>query len=145
MGWSEEQKKEFALTDWLLKAGAALCRKGQNLDSLDRLNTIERLLYEFWVFDMERQNGGVSQYFCNHPILEWNTLFGLTQELLPTFRAFGLTVESIVTGSADPYESVISSKIDLDHRYSEIRLPLLLELQALVQGSTFSEKDLRPD
>jgi hypothetical protein len=138
MAWNEQQKLGFALTDWLLNAGEGVAGRREVLGDLEALTPVERLLYELWIFDLEQHNGGVSQYFCNHPIQQWNTVSRLAQSFLSSFNAFALTVESVVGESADPYESVIDSDVNLDDRYEAIRIPLLLELQSLVHRQPLS-------
>jgi hypothetical protein len=145
MSWSEQQKLGFALTDWLLDAGEGVAERSQALGSLEALTPVERLLYELWIFDTEQQNGGVSQYFCNHPIQQWNTLCRLAHPALPTFNAFTLTVESVIEKSPDPYESVIDSGLNLDDQYDAIRVPLLLELQSLVQRQVATGENVAPE
>jgi hypothetical protein len=145
MGWSEQQKLGFALTDWLLDAGEGVAKRSQALGSLEALTSIERLLYELWIFDMEQQNGGVSQYFCNRPIQRWNTASRLARPLLSSFNVFALTLESVVGESADPYESVIGSDVNLDDQYGAIRVPLLLELQSLVQRQPLTGENTASD
>jgi hypothetical protein len=144
VGWSEQQLLGFALTRWLLKAGASVARKSITLGGLEALTPQERLLYEVWIFDMEQQNGGVSQYFCNHPIQQWDTASGLTRPALPSFNAFASTVDSVVGQSVDPYGSVIDSSVNLDDLYYEIRVQLLLELQSLIQGPVSCSQDPSP-
>jgi hypothetical protein len=143
--WSEQQKLGFALTGWLLDAGAGVARKGQALGGVEALTPIERLLYELWIFDMEQQNGGVSQYFCNQPIQEWNRVSSLARPALPSFNVFASTVESVVGQSVDPYESVVDSSVNLDDLYEDIRVPLLLELQSLVQRPADRSENSAPE
>jgi len=143
--WSEQQILGFALTDWLLKAGASAARKSIALGGVEALTPQERLLYEVWIFDMEQQNGRVSQYFCNHPIQQWSTISGLARPALPSFNAFASAVDSVVGQSVDPYESVIDSSVNLDERYYEIRVQLLLELQSLVQHPLSSSENSSDD
>jgi Domain of unknown function (DUF4375) len=145
MGWSEQQKLGFALTDWLLDAGEGVAKRSEAPGGLESLTSVERLLYELWIFDMEQQNGGVSQYFCNRSMQQWNTASRLARPLLSSFNAFALTVESVVGESADPYESVIDSEVNLDDRYDAIRVPLLLELQSLVQRQALSGENTAPE
>jgi hypothetical protein len=145
MGWSERQKLGFALTDWLLDAGEGVARKSGATGGFEALTPIERLLYELWIFDIEQQNGGVSQYFCNRSIQQWNTISTLGRPFLPSFNAFALTVESVIGESPAPYQSVIDSGINLDEQYEAIRVPSLSELQSLVQSQSLGGKSIAPE
>src|SRR5207248_8807692 len=46
--------------------------------------------------------GGVSHYFCNQPIQQWNTVSSLARSALSSFNAFVFTVESVVGQLVDP-------------------------------------------
>jgi hypothetical protein len=134
MGWNEEQLLGFALTDWLLDSGASVAKKTRTLIGLDALTSAERLLYEFWIFDMEQQNGGVSQYFLNRPVSHWNSLFTLSLSSLPSFGPFAVKIESIVGGAPDAHEAFHHINVDVDGLYDEVRVPVLKELQTYIQN-----------
>lgn len=134
MTWNQEQLLGFALTDWLLDSGASVARKCSTPASLDQLVSAERLLYEFWVFDMEQQNGGVSQYFLNRPVSQWNSLHILARSALPSFSAFAMKIESIVSGAPDAHRAFHHIDVDVDGLYSSIRVPVLQELQAFIHN-----------
>ena len=131
MGWNPEQLLGFELTDWLLDAGAAVHKKRLTLSNPDDLSPAEHLLYEFWLFDMEQQNGGVSQYFLNRPISHWDSLSVLGRSFVPTFIPFAARIDSIVIGVPDAHEAF--HDIDVDHLYQVIRVRVLQELKAFVQ------------
>jgi hypothetical protein len=134
MSWNEEQLLGFALTDWLLDSGENVAKKSRTLLSLDALTSAERLLYEFWIFDIEQQNGGVSQYFLNRPVWHWNSLFTLSRSALPSFSALAVKIESIVNDAPDAHEAFHDIVVDVDGLYSEVRVPVLQELQTFVQN-----------
>ena len=83
---------------------------------------------------MEQQNGGVSQYFLNRPVSQWNSLFTLSRSVLPSFSAFAIEIESIVNGVSDAHEAFHHVVVDVDRVYSAIRVPVLQELQAFIQN-----------
>ena len=70
--------------NWLTHEGGRIVRKvaAKGPDPLDER---ERLVYEVWLFDTEQRNGGVSQYFCNRSLDQWQTLGDLASRFLPTF------------------------------------------------------------
>lgn len=134
MGWNQEQLLGFALTDWLLDAGASVCKKRLILSSADGLSSAERLLYEFWLFDMEQQNGGLSQYFFNRPISHWVSLSILGRSSLPSFNPFAMKIDSIVSGAPDAHEAFHNTDVDVDGLYDAIRVRVLQELQTFMQN-----------
>ena len=134
MGWNEVQLLEFALTDWLLDSGESVAKKSHALSNIDALTSAERLLYEFWIFDMEQQNGGVSQYFLNRPVSHWNSLFALSRSALPSFSAFAVKIESIVNGTPGTHEAFHDISVDVDGIYSKMRVTVLRELQTFIQN-----------
>jgi len=144
MGWNQEQLLGFALTDWLLTSGESVERKIHTLRSLDGLSHAERLLWEFWIFDMEQQNGGVGQYFLNRPVLHWNSLFALSRSALPSFSAFSEKIESNVSGAPDPHAAFHQIEVDVDGLYSEIRVPVLRELQTFIQNHLANAAKVEP-
>jgi len=123
------------LEDWLTEEGDKAVRivAAQSRDALD---ADTRLLYEFWLFDTEQRNGGVSQYFCNNGLAHWDVLLRLASPALPSFTAFAAKVDEVVGRSDDPYQSVIHSAIDLDAWYSQHQTRLVTELRAAVGPAT---------
>jgi hypothetical protein len=116
------------LEDWLTDEGDKVVFKIAEL-GCSGLVSRERLLYEVWLFDTEQRNGGVSQYFCNRGLEQWQSLCELTKLSLPTFAPFAAAVNQIVAGSGDPYREVVRLGIDLDARYEEIQAELISELR----------------
>ena len=64
-------ESDWELEDWLLQAGEQAERKASAGSSL---SPAERLIREFWTFDIHTRNGGVSQYFSNHELARWRAL-----------------------------------------------------------------------
>src|SRR5579862_5699645 len=106
------------LEDWLTEQGDKIVREAAE-NGFEVLTSPERLLYELWLFDTEQRNGGVSQYFCNRSINQWDSLCELARFLLPSFAPFAAEVNQIVARSADPYQAIISSAINLDAHYED--------------------------
>jgi hypothetical protein len=121
------------LEDWLTDEGARVVRKAAAAGTESALGDREQLLYEFWLFDTEQRNGGVSQYFCNRGLAQWDTLSRLAAPSLPSFATFAVKVNRIVGRSEDPYERVVNSGVDLDAWYDEHHVRLVTELQAAVR------------
>ena len=95
------------LEDWLTDRGDEVARKSAAANSPDVLDARERLLYELWLFDTEQRNGGVSQYFCNHGMDQWDRLSRLATPTLPSFASFAARVNEVIDGRADPYRAVV--------------------------------------
>ena len=72
------------LEDWLTEEGDKVVTKEAAL-GLGSLTSRERLIYEVWLFDTETRNGGVSQYFCNRGIAQWDELKKAARGMLPSF------------------------------------------------------------
>lgn len=120
--------RSFYLERWLTNAGDRVVRKAASAGTEPALDGHERLLYEYWLFDTEQRNGGVSQYFCNRGLKQWDALSRLAAPALPSFRAFAAIVDGVVGRSPDPYAAVVASPTDLDALYDERHDLLVTEL-----------------
>src|SRR6185436_4212959 len=101
------------LEDWLTDEGDKVVHKAAAADSRDALDPRERLLYEVWLLDTEQRNGGISQYFGNRGLEQWDALSRLAAPALPSFARFAAKVNAVVGRSEDPYRAVIRSDVDL--------------------------------
>jgi hypothetical protein len=119
------------LENWLTDEGDKIVRKAAALTE-SALDERERLLYEVWLLDTEQRNGGVSQYFCNWGLAQWNALSRLAAPALPSFRSFAANVNGVIANSDDPYQAVIVSPVDLDAWYDQYQIRLVSELRAAV-------------
>ena len=120
---------DWELEDWLLAAGERAERKSIAGDSL---TATERLIREFWVFDIHTQNGGVSQYFANHEPAQW---VALKAAWLPT-RCPGLgpiiaAVDRVIAGAADPYLATLNASPGIEEFYEAHRSGVQRELRRL--------------
>lgn len=132
------------LEDWLTDEGDKVVRKAAEAKTGSALDDRERLLYELWLFDTEQQNGGVSQYFCNNGLPQWEVLSRLASAALASFPSFAAKVNEVVGHSDDPYQAVINSGVDLDAWYCEHQVRLVTELRAAVRpaGTAAAERVL---
>jgi hypothetical protein len=121
------------LEDWLTDEGDKVVHKAAAANSHDALDPNERLLYEIWLFDTEQRNGGVSQYFGNRGLAQWDGLSRVAALALPSFAHFATKVNAVVGRSHDPYAAVINSDVDLDAWYREHQLALVTELRSAVR------------
>jgi hypothetical protein len=118
---------DWDLEDWLLDAGEAAEMKHAGGG---QLSSVENLIRELWVFDIESVNGGVSQYFCNHAE-RWSALVAAASAFeIEPLRSFMARVEEVVKGSIDPYSALVESS-GLDELYVECRLDAWRQVQAL--------------
>jgi hypothetical protein len=129
------------LEDWLTEEGDRVVRKVAAANSRDVLDVHDRLLYELWLFDTEQRNGGVSQYFGNHGLEQWDMLARVAAPLLQSFPAFASKVNEVVGRSHDPYQAIIDSEVDLDGWYNHHQLRLVTELHI----ATGSAAELKGD
>jgi len=125
--------KSWELEDWLTNEGDKVVRKASTANALAALDWRARLIYEVWLLDTERRNGGVSQYFCNRGLKQWDALSKVALPCLPSFALFANTVNSVIGRSSDPYKAVIDSGVDLDTHYDENAVGLITELQEAVR------------
>jgi hypothetical protein len=123
----------WELDEWLTNEGDKIVGKAKATNGLDALNARERLIYEVWLLDTERRNGGMSQYFSNRGLGQWDMLSKAASPSLPSFVPFATVVNQVVGRSTDPYQAVISSKVDLDAHYDEYQVRLLTELKAAAE------------
>jgi len=114
------------LEDWITDVGA---------DLLDRhfldpgsLTPVEALVYEVWLLDTEARNGGVSQYFCNHGIAQWQRCVEKAAGLR-AFQPFVEAVEKIIQGSPDPYLAINSAGRDAEDLWFKYQKRVVQELQ----------------
>lgn len=121
--------KSSTLEKWLTEEGDKVVRKAAATNGLEALDLRERLIYEMWLFDTEQRNGGISQYFCNHGLDQWHALSKIASPHLPSFVALAATVNRVIGRSADPYQAVLNSDIDLNENYEAYRFRLLTELK----------------
>jgi hypothetical protein len=121
------------LEDWLTKEGEMVVRRAAAVKSECALDDRERLLYELWMFDTEQRNGGISQYFCNHGLAQWDKLSQFAAPALPSFAPFAAKVNEVVGQSEDPYQAIVDSRVDLDAWYDEHQVHLVTECQAAVR------------
>lgn len=121
--------RPWELEDWLTEVGNAVVAKRHDRGP-EMLSPSELLLLEFWEFDTQQRNGGVSQYFCNNPIDRWQRLCSLVKPRSPTFAEFTDLVDAVIEGADDTYEAVIESAVDLDERYLNGWVPIVREIQA---------------
>lgn len=90
------------LEDWLTDEGDKVVRKAAAANGESTLDDRERLLYEVWLLDTEQRNGGISQYFCNHGLAQWDTLSQLAIPTLASFASFAEKINAVVGRSTDP-------------------------------------------
>ena len=121
---------DWELEDWLLEAGETAERKALTGRPL---TAIEALIREFWVFDVQTQNGGVSQYFCNYPS-RWEILRTASgSKSAPALEAIVAEVNRVIAGSSDPYSAALAASPYLEQHYEKHQLEALRELRRLAK------------
>src|SRR5262245_90775 len=109
----------WELEDWLTDAGDRVVRKLASAPAAV-LPDRERLIYEVWLLDTEARNGGLSQYFCNGGIEQWNSCVALASTSLPSFPAFAERVATLLKQAPDPYLAILNTDSDdLWYEYQE--------------------------
>jgi len=115
------------LENWLTEAGDVVVRKRASGGVLSQR---EQLLFEIWALDTETRNGGLSQYFANRGLAQWNRCEAACAGKLPSFMAFAKRVEAIISGKTDPYQALIECGTEADDLYYEYQTQIVRELQS---------------
>lgn len=116
------------LDKWLTEIGDQVVRKAAT-NGFDSLDASERLIYQMWLFDTEQRNGGVSQYFCNRGMEQWNSLARVASQDLKSFAEFADAVNRVISCAEDAYRAVMDSEVNLDTHYEKYRHHLLRQLK----------------
>lgn len=120
---------DWELEDWLLEAGERAERKA--IAGGD-LTPVERLIREFWVFDIHTRNGGVSQYFANHEAAQWQALKAAwLPAAVPSLGPILAEVDRVITGTADPYSAALTASPGIEAFYESHQLEVRRELRRL--------------
>lgn len=95
----------------------------------------EKLIYEIWLLDTETRNGGLSQYFANWGLQQWERCHALaTTWPLPSFSLFASGVSDILTGNADPSLALLSRDVEADKLYYAYQTSIVKELRESVES-----------
>jgi hypothetical protein len=93
------------LEDWITDAGAAVLDK--RMSDPTRLSVAESLVYEIWLLDTEARNGGLSQYFCNRGLAQWQSCVAAAKNAgLQAFAPFERELDAVIARSPDPYSAI---------------------------------------
>lgn len=123
------QQTDWELEDWLLDAGECAELKAA---AGEPLTPAERLIREFWAFDIHTRNGGVSQYFCNCELLRWRELKAAwLPEAVPSLGQIVAEVDRILGGASDPYQATLDASPSLEDFYEAHQLDVRRELRRL--------------
>ena len=118
----------WELEDWLTDAGDRVVRMlGSAAEAM--LTDRERLIYEIWLLDTEARNGGLSQYFCNAGIDQWNACVSLASSALPSFPAFAARVVMLLEQNPDPYLAILNA--GGDNLWDEYQEAVVSELRSI--------------
>ena len=94
------------------------------------LSPIEQLIYEIWLLDTQKRNGGLSQYFCNCGLEQWRQCIVAANDVgLSSFMRFATQVNALIAGSKDPYKVLIKRGHVGDDIYDEHSSRIVRELR----------------
>jgi hypothetical protein len=116
------------LEDWITDVGARLLEK-QAIDPRS-LTPTETLVVEIWLLDTEARNGGLSQYFFNNGLSQWQTCVAAAH-CLNTFRPFVEAVKEMIHGADDPFEAIRSRGNDGEDLWYKYQAPVIVELRQM--------------
>jgi hypothetical protein len=123
---------KWQLEEWFLEAGEAAERA---IIAGKSLSAIQSLIREFWVFDIHTQNGGVSQYFCNHGLERWQTLRSVwMSKEVPSLGPILTGVDRVLAGSEDPYQATLEASPGIEDLYEAHQLDVKRELRRLAEA-----------
>jgi len=95
------------LEDWLTEVGNQIVEKMASGGEA-ALTENEKLIHEIWLLDTEARNGGLSQYFANWGLKQWERCHALaTTWPVPSFLPFAKGVSDLLTGNTDPYLALV--------------------------------------
>lgn len=118
------------LEDWITDEGAKILDK--RILAPNSLSPKENLLYEVWLLDTEARNGGLSQYFCNHGIEQWQAWQAVAKvEGLKSLETFASLLNQIIQESSDPYAAIREKGDDAEDLWLSHQKQIVNELKLL--------------
>lgn len=125
---------DWDLENWLLEAGEQI---EQKLIAGEVLSPAERLIREFWLFDIQTQNGGVSQFFCNEGLAQWQALKeAWLPHKIPSLEPILKEVDRVIFGASDPYLAALDASPNIEEFYDAHQQEVRRELRQLALGDT---------
>ena len=73
---SRQMTLPWDLEDWLTEVGGQVVEKQAALGD-SSLSKQDQLILAIWLLDTEARNGGLSQYFANHGVEQWEKCVAL--------------------------------------------------------------------
>jgi len=89
-----------SLENWFAEASARIEGKRQTGGNVS-LSKDERLVYELWLLDTEIRKGGLTLYFANHGLEQWEHCVALASEIIPTFARFASMIDKLRSPDSD--------------------------------------------
>ena len=88
------------------------------------------------MLDTEARNGGLSQYFANRGVEQWEKCVALaSSDVIPSFTPFAEAVTAMLSGNPDPYLALIARDAEANHLYHSYQPSIVSELrQSVVAG-----------
>jgi hypothetical protein len=121
----------WELEDWLTAEGDRVVR-GTAEDESTR-SMVDQAIYELWLLDTETRNGGLSQYFYNHSLKQWEACQQSVRNLgLTTFAPFASAVNEIVEIAAEPGATIQQRGQTAEDLWQSHQLGVVAELRARV-------------
>jgi hypothetical protein len=121
------------LEDWLTEVGDQVVRKMAS-EGEAALTAREKLIYEIWLLDTEARNGGISQYFANRGMKQWEQCTALASAWpVPSFSPFAKRVSDLLIGNADPYLALEAREPETNELYQAYQIRIVTELRDAVE------------
>jgi hypothetical protein len=126
---------DWDLEDWLLDAGEQVTHKLIE-HGLASLTPVERLVREFWLMDNQTRNGGVSQYFCNLGLEQWQSLREAWEAAdVPGLWPIIAEIERLTASYDDPYLAALAASPAIEEFYELHQQQVKAELKRLVEAT----------
>jgi len=120
------------LEDWLTEVGGQVVEKQAALGDTS-LSKQDQLILAIWLLDTEARNGGLSQYFANHGVEQWEKCVALaSSDAIPSFAPFAEAVTAMLSGNPDPYLALIARDAEANDLYHTYQFSLVSELRQSV-------------
>ena len=100
------------------------------------LSVHEELIYEIWLLDTEARNGGLSQYFCNRGLGQWQRcVAAASSDAIPSFFPFAERVAAFLRINPDPYLAIVSGGREAEDLYYEHQTAIVRDLRTAVEST----------
>jgi hypothetical protein len=122
------------LEDWIADIGEVIAK--QELLAANSLSPLQTLVHEIWLLNLEACNGGLSQYFCNRGLAQWQRCIAASKAAgLVAFLPFESAVSQCIASEPDPYMALVRRGASAENLWYTYQEPVLRQLNELCRGA----------